>query len=249
MGQGTSFQQQAAGFHDSASTTTPSYDFVARPKKLMPSANPTFAGVPVADQSKPLAQAFVPERAPGLPRPVKALVALVLVGATAVLAVFAGGYGLRAYRAHVRASVIQHTSVAFPQSIAGLTKKTTAAAVAQAGQLLAAVPTPAPPRSATYATKSHLGLVFAGAYAMSDADQRDYLTSAGDSATALGFTLTKVAAGPRGGEMWCGANAPKAETFCAFADVAAYGAMVVPGVGAQGQAIAATFRTAVEQRS
>jgi hypothetical protein len=248
MTQGTAFQNQPAGFHDSSSTTTPSYDFVARPKNVLPPANPTFAGRPMADQAKPLAQAFVPEKAPGLSRTQKSLVAVPLVAVTALLAVFAGGFGLRTYRAHERAKVIQQTSVAFPTSIAGLAKR--ASAQAQVTKLIGQVQTPTPPQGAAYlGPKSQLGVVFAGAYAMTNADQRDYLTGAAQSATSLGFALSPADAGPRGGQLWCGVNPHKAETFCAFVDVAAYGAMIVPGVGASGLATAGTFRTAVEQRN
>ena len=95
---------------------------------MLPPANPTFAGRPMADQAKPLAQAFVPEKAPGLSRTQKSLVAVPLVAVTALLAVFAGGFGLRTYRAHERAKEIQQTSVAFPASIAGLTKRASAQA-------------------------------------------------------------------------------------------------------------------------
>jgi hypothetical protein len=248
MTQGTAFQNQPAGFHDSSSTTTPSYDFVARPKNVMPPANPTFAGRPIADQAKPLAQAFVPEKAPGLSRAQKALVAVPLVAVTAALAVFAGSFGLRTYQAHVRSEEIKNTRVAFPATIGGLTKR--ASAQGQANKLVSAVQTPTPPQGAGYvAAKSQVGVVFAGAYAMTDAEQQDYLVGASQAAETLGFTLLKTEAGPRGGQMLCGANPHKAQTFCAFVDVAAYGAMIVPGVGASGLATASTFRTAVEQRS
>lgn len=249
MGQGIAFQHQPAGFHDSTSATTPAYDFVARPKKVMPPGNPTFAGVPMAEQRKPLAQAFVPEKAPGLSRTAKALVAVPLVAVLGLAGVFAAGFGLKAYRAHVRASEIQHTTVGFPASVAGLTKRSASAGAASVDRLISAVPTPAPPQGAAYAVKKNVAVVFAAAYAMPDAGQRDYLGSARESAGALGFTLTKVDAGPLGGQMWCGSNPRKAQTFCAFADVASYGAMLVPGVGSQGQTLAANFRTAVERRS
>jgi hypothetical protein len=249
MGQGIAFQHQPAGFHDSSSTTTPGYDFVARPKNVKPPANPTFAGVPVGEQRKPLAQAFVPERAPGLSRLAKAVVAVLLVAVTGLLAVFVGGFGLKAYRDHVRASEIQHTSVAFPTTIGGLTKRATAAGAASVDQLVSAVPTPALPKGATYAAKGRLGVVFASAFAMTDAGQRDYLGSARESASALGFTLVQVDAGRLGGQLWCGASVHKAQTFCAFADVASFGALIVPGVGAQGQTLAGAFRAAVELRS
>jgi hypothetical protein len=247
MTQGTAFQNQPAGFHDSSSTTTPSYDFVARPKNVMPPANPTFAGIPIAERAKPLAQAFVPEKAPGFSRAQKALVAVPLVAVTTALAVFAGGFGLRTYQAHVRSEEIKNTTVAFPTTIAGLTKR--ASAQGQANKLVSAVQTPTPPQGAGYlAAKSQLGVVFAGAYAMTDAEQKDYLAGAGQAAATLGFVLSKTNAGPRGGQMVCGANPRKAETFCAFVDVAAYGAMIVPGVGPSGLATARAFRSAVEQR-
>ncbi len=242
-------RQGTSAFHDSTSTTTPSYDFVARPKSYAPAANSSFAGVPVSTASnRPLAQAFVPEKAPGLSSGQKLLIAVPLLAVTAVLAVFVGGLVLRAYDDHVRATTIRHTSVQLPRSIAGMTRKPSAQA--QVNQLVAKVPTPTPPLAAAYATtKSKVALVFAGAYAMPDSERRDYLASTTQSAQALGFTLTRVGAGPRGGQLWCGTNAKRAQTFCAFADVAAYGAMIVPGTGANGQALALTFRSAVEARS
>jgi hypothetical protein len=238
-----------SAFHESSSTTTPSYDFVARPKGLAPPANSSFAGVPLSTAAnKPLAQAFVPEKAPGLSSGQKVLVAVPLLAVAAVLAVVVGGLVLRAYDGHVRASTIRHTSIQLPRSIAGMARKPSAQA--QAAQLVAKVPTPTPPQAAAYAaTRAKVGLVFAAAYAMPDSDRRDYLASSRQSAAALGFTLSRSDAGPRGGQMWCGSSAKRAQTFCAFADVAAYGAMIVPGTGSDGRALALTFRSAVEARS
>jgi hypothetical protein len=176
------------------------------------------------------------------------LVAVPLLAVTAALAVFVGGLVLRTYDDHVRTSTIRHTSIQLPRSIAGMTR--TPSVQAQANQLVARVPTPTPPLAAAYAaTRAKVGLVFAGAYAMPDTEQRDYLTSTTQSARALGFTLAPVDAGARGGQLWCGASPKRAQTFCAFVDVAAYGAMIVPGTGSDGRALALTFRSAVEARS
>ncbi len=236
-------------FHESSSTTTPSYDFVARPKSHAPAANSSFGGVPLSTASnRPLADALVPEKAPGLSSGQKLLVGVPLLAVSAALAVFGGGLLLRAYDAHVRESTIRHTSIQLPRTVAGMTRKP--AAQAAANQLAAKVPTPTPPLSAAYvAGHGKLAVVFAGAYAMPDSERRDYLTSTTQSAKALGFELTRVAAGPRGGQMWCGSSVKRGQTFCAFTDVAAYGAMIVPGDGADGQALALTFRSAVEARS
>jgi hypothetical protein len=239
---------QGTAFHDSNSTTTPSYDFVARPKNVMPGANPNFAGVPLPQPTAPLAQGFVPEKPPGLSRTVKALIGVPMVAVCAALAVFGGGLGLQAYRDHQRSQEIENTRVQLPGSIAGMVKK--AGLQGQLDALLRQVPTPTPPQGAAYAaTKAKVALVFAGAFAMSDGDQRDYLTSARESATALGYPLSQVDAGSLGGQMWCGSNAAKTKTFCAFVDVAAYGGMVLPGAGPAAQATASTFRSAVEHRS
>jgi hypothetical protein len=52
---------QGTAFHDSSSGTTPSYDFVARTKHVMPPANSTFAGVPLSSDPSPvLAPGYVP---------------------------------------------------------------------------------------------------------------------------------------------------------------------------------------------
>ncbi len=240
---------QGTAFHDTSSTGSPQYDFIARPKNMLPAGNPSFASIPVVPQTAVLAPGYVPERAPGLSRLQKRLVAVPLLAVTAALAAFVGSVALHAYRDHQRSAQIAATHIVLPRAIAGMTRHG-GSAQTQVDKLITAVPTPTPPQGGAYvATKARTGLVFAGAYAMTDAEQRDYLESVRSSAAHLGFTLTRSDAGSLGGQMWCAASTRRHQTFCAFTDVAAYGVVLAPGVGADGLSTAGTFRTAVERRS
>ena len=73
-----------SSFHDSSSTTTPAYDFVARPKHALPPSNSSFASIPLPSQPAPtLAPGFVPDKPRGLTGPVKVVGAALLVLALA----------------------------------------------------------------------------------------------------------------------------------------------------------------------
>lgn len=237
-------------FHDTTSTTSPSYDFVARPKSAAPSGNPTFAGVPVAVQpAAVLAPGYLPAKPPGLSRPTKAALAVVLAVACLVLALFGWSAGWRAYQDHQRAGLISSTRIVLPTSIVGMAKRG-GPLQAQVDRLARQISTPAPAQGAAYvATKSRTALVLAGTYAMSDKDQKDYLAAVAESVRPQGITLNPVDAGPLGGQMSCGSAAQGTQTVCAFTDVAAYGVLVVPGRGTEGLNTAGAFRTAVERRS
>lgn len=236
-------------FHDTASTTSPAYDFVARPKAAVSSGNPTFGGVPSSAQpSSVLAPGYVPEKPPGLSGLQKAVVGVLLAAVLGGLAVYGGVLGWRAYQHHRRASQIAATHVVLPPSIVGMTKKG-GALQAQADRLARDINTPAPAQGAAYAaTRSRTALVVAGTYAMSDQDQKDYLAGVAESARTMGYTLSQVDAGQLGGQMTCGSAAKASQTLCAFTDVAAYGVLVVPGRGADALQTAGAFRTAVERR-
>jgi hypothetical protein len=241
---------QGTAFHDSSSGTTPSYDFVARTKHVMPPANPTFAGVPLSSDPSPvLAPGYVPVKPPGLSRAQKGLLAIPLVAALGVLASFGSKVGWGAYQDHRRAATVAATHIVLPDEAVGMTKRG-GAAQAQADQLTSLITTPTPAQAAIYGgARTQVALVVAGTFAMSDQDQQDYLTGASDSAKAMGYTLTQVDPGRLGGQMVCGSRPKGSQTFCAFTDVAAYGVVVVPGQGRDGVNTAGAFRAAVERRS
>jgi hypothetical protein len=239
---------QGTAFHDTSSTSVPAYEFVARPKNAMSSGNPTFGGVPIpAQAAAPLAPGYLPDKPRGLTRLQRSLVAVPLVAVALALATFLGSLGLKAYRDHQRTTEIANTRVVLPASILGMTRH--GAPQAQATKLVDTLSTPTPPQAAAYAAgKARVGLVLAGQYAMTGSEQHDYLVGVQSSVKSLGFTLTPSRAGRLGGSVWCGANARKAETLCAFTDVAAYGVVVVPGTGTVGESMAEAFRSAVEHR-
>ena len=216
----------------------------------MSSGNPTFAGVPTAFEPPPvLAPGYLPEKPPGLSRPMKAAVAVVLAVACLVLASFGWSVGWKAYQDHRRAGLISATRIELPTTIVGMTKRG-GALQTQVDRLTRQISTPTPAQTAAYvATKSRTALVLAGTFAMSDKDQQDYLTAVAESVRSQGVTLKPVDAGPLGGQMSCGSPAQGAQTVCAFTDVAAYGVLVVPGRGADGRTTAGAFRSAVERRS
>lgn len=239
-----------SSYHDSSSGTTPAYDFVARPKHALPPSNATFASIPLSGQPAPtLAPGFVPAKPRGLPGPVKALGAAVGAVALVGLAVVGVTFGWNAYQQHRRTELIRSTHVVLPPSIVGMTKRG-GAVQAQVDKLVSQINTPAPPQGAAYvATKSRVALVLAGTYAMSDGDQHDYIAGVSDTARSMGISLNAVAPGQLGGHMLCGSPAKGGQTLCAFTDLAAYGVVVVPGVGADGVSTATAFRAAVERRS
>lgn len=236
-------------FHDTASTTSPAYDFIARPKTSTSSGNPTFGGVPIANQpATTLAPGYLPEKPPGLSRPQKALVGAVLAAVVGLLAVYGGSLGWRAYQSHHRAGLIASTHVVLPVTVVGMTKQG-GALQTQVDRLAHQINTPAPAQAAAYsATRSRTALVLAGTYAMSDQDQDDYLAGVAQSVRSQGITLSPVDAGQLGGRMSCGSPVKGNQTLCAFTDVAAYGVLVVPGRGAEAFQTATAFRSAVERR-
>lgn len=237
-------------FHDTTSTTSPAYDFVARPKNLSSTGNPNFAGVPMAAEPAPvLAPGYLPEKPPGLSRPAKAALGVVLAVVCALLASLGWSVGWQAYQDHQRAGQIASTHVVLPTTIVGMTKRG-GPLQAQVDKLTRQINTPTPAQGAAYvATKSRTALVLAGTYAMTDQDQKDYLAGVAESVRSMGIALSPVDAGPLGGHMSCGSPAQGAQTVCAFTDVAAYGVLVVPGRGSDGLATAGVFRKAVERRS
>jgi hypothetical protein len=239
-----------SSFHDSSSTTTPAYDFVARPKHALPPTNASFASIPLPDKPAPvLAPGFVPERPRGLTGPMRLAGAAVLALVLVALAVVGGTFGWRTYQDHRRAELIRSTHIVLPESIVGMTKRG-GAVQAQVDKLVGEVSTPAPAQGAAYvATKSKVALVLAGTYAMTDQDQHEYMAAVTDTARSMGIALAPVDPGHLGGHMMCGSPAKGAQTLCAFTDLAAYGVLVVPAAGAQGASTAAAFRTAVERRS
>jgi hypothetical protein len=241
---------QGTAFHDSSSGTTPSYDFVARAKHVMPPANPSFAGVPLSSNPSPvLAPGYIPVKPPGLSRAQKGLFAIPLVAVLGVLASVGSKVGWEAYQDHRRAATIAATHIVLPDKAVGMTKRG-GAAQAQADQLTTQISTPTAAQAAGYGgARTQVALVVAGTFAMSDQDQQDYLTGASESAKAMGYTLTEVDPGQLGGQMVCGSRPKGAQTFCAFTDVAAYGVVVVPGQGRDGVNTAGAFRAAVERRS
>src|SRR4051812_17292818 len=92
---------ETSSFHDSSSTTTPGYDFIARPKNALPPTNSSFASIPLPDQPAPtLAPGFVPERPRGLSRPLRVAGAALLAVVVAALAVIGGAFGYGAYQDH-----------------------------------------------------------------------------------------------------------------------------------------------------
>jgi hypothetical protein len=237
-------------FHDTASTTSPAYDFIARPKTATSSGNPTFGGVPMSAQpASVLASVYVPEKPPGFSRPQKIVVGVLLAAVLGLLASFGWSAGWRAYQEHRRAGQVAATHVVLPDSIVGMSKKGGALQV-QVDRLVHQINTPTPAQGAAYAaTKSRTALVLAGTYAMSDKDQQDYLAGVAESVRVMGITLSPVDAGHLGGQMTCGSAAKANQTLCAFTDVAAYGVLVVPGKGTDAVQTAGAFRTAVERRS
>jgi hypothetical protein len=239
-----------SSFHDSSSTTTPAYDFVARPKHALPPSNATFASIPLpAKPAATLAQGFVPDKPRGIARPVKVVGAGVLALALVAVAVVGATFGWNAYQDHRRAELIRATHIVLPPSIIGMDKRG-GAVQAQVDKLIAEINPPAPAQGAAYvATKSRIALVVAGMYAMSDRDQHAYLAAATDSARSMGIRLSPVEPGRLGGHVLCGSPAKGTQTLCAFTDLAAYGVVVVPGAGAEGVSTAGAFRAAVERRS
>lgn len=237
-------------FHDTTSTTSPAYDFIARPKTVSSSGNSTFAGVPLSTEpAAVLAPGYLPEKPPGFSGPQKAVVALVLAAVCVVLASFGWSASWKAYQDHRRAGQIASTHVVLPDSIVGMARRG-GPLQAQVDKLTRQINTPTPAQGAAYsATKSRTALVLAGTYAMTDKDQQDYLTGVEESARTMGIVLSPVDAGRLGGHMSCGSPAKTAQTLCAFTDVAAYGVLVVPGRGTDGLMTAGAFRTAVERRS
>jgi hypothetical protein len=239
-----------SSYNDSSSATTPAYDFVARPKHALPPSNATFASIPLPrTPAATLAPGFVPNKPRGVARPVRVVGAGFLALALAALAVVGATFGWRAYQEHRRAELIRATQIVLPASIVGMDKRG-GAAQAQVDKLTAQISTPAPAQGAAYvATKSRIAVVVAGTYAMSDRDQHDYIAAVTDAARSMGITLSAVNPGHLGGHMLCGSPVKGTQTLCAFTDLAAYGVVVVPGVGVDGVSTAGAFRTAVERRS
>jgi hypothetical protein len=239
---------KGTAFHDTSSTSTPAYDFVAKPKNLMPSGNATFAGIPLGPEKAPLAPGYVPDKARGLSGSQKLLVAIPLALVLVAVLAFVGSFAIGAVREHRRQQVIKSTSIVLPPTIVGMTKRS-GSAQAQVDKLLGQIQTPTPPQGAAYsATKKDVALVIAGTYAMQDKDQQDFVSAATQSVRPLGVQLTSANAGGLGGRVACGTVPGRSETVCVFTDVAAYGVVVVPGTGKTGLTTATAFRVAVEHR-
>jgi hypothetical protein len=236
-------------FHDTSSSSTPAYDFVARPKSVVPSGNPTFGGMPIAKETPTLAPGYVPDKAPGLSATQKILVAIPLALVLVALVAYVGSFTVRAIETHHRQSLVKATTIVLPKTIAGMTKEG-ASAQAQVDKVLGQIQTPTPPKGAAYkATKSQVALVIAGAYPMADKDQHDFVTAAAQTMRPLGVQLTPADTGTLGGHVQCGTVPRRDQTICVFTDVAAYGVVVVPGTGQTGLTTARAFRGAVEHRS
>jgi hypothetical protein len=240
----------ASTYGDAAAGAGPAYDFIAKPKPATLSSNSTFASAPLSTEPAPtLASAYVPDKPRGFTRPVKGVIGGVLALGFAVLAVAGASAAWSTYQDHRREQLVKDTQVVLPASIVGMTKKG-GPVQTQVDKLISQINTPTPAQGAAYvATKSRVALVIAGAYAMSDQDQHDYLAGVTETARSMGITLAAVGPGHLGGHMVCGSRPQSTQTWCAFTDVAAYGVVVVPGSGSSGVSTAGAFRSAVERRS
>ena len=111
-------------FNDTSSGGIPVYDFVARPKNVVPGSSSTFASVPRSvEPAAVLAAGYVPDKPPGLSRAQKAMVSAVLMTVLAALAWVGGSAGWRAFQTHQREAVVASTRIVLPDTVAGMAKR------------------------------------------------------------------------------------------------------------------------------